>query len=153
MPLSPIRMVIELSLCSHERIAEQTGCNPAIASRFQSRRHWRGVAKPERQAASQAMTLRPLFCAVLVALIGLGCANPRSRAVDTMLEIGFNELRLDLTLAVSAGLSCSTGTIQDQAAAERATIRFATACSGASRKLAIHTFRQSKGQTDEETSA
>ena len=47
------------------------------------------------------MTLRPIFYAMLVALIGFGCGNSRSRAIGIVREIGFNELRLDLTLTVS----------------------------------------------------
>src|SRR5262245_2105984 len=48
------------------------------------------------------MTLRQTSCMVLVALIGFGCGGYRSRTMKLAREIGINELRLDLTLLVSA---------------------------------------------------
>src|SRR5262245_8945598 len=48
------------------------------------------------------MTFRHICCAVFVALVGFGCGGSRSRTMNIAREIGINELRLDLTLLVSA---------------------------------------------------
>ena len=48
------------------------------------------------------MTLRHIFCAVLLAFVAVGCGSSRSRAVRIAHEIGVSKLRTDLQTLVAS---------------------------------------------------
>src|SRR6267378_4124159 len=48
------------------------------------------------------MTLRHILCAVLLALVAVGCGGSRSRAVSIAHDVGVSKLRADLQALVAS---------------------------------------------------